>query len=59
MIFFSAGAVTYKLVHMTGEKSNNNMASHSPAHGKYFVFLIKRFFKKLINLMDIELILLE
>ncbi|KPI90880.1 PREDICTED: upstream stimulatory factor 2 [Papilio xuthus] len=36
-----SGAVTYKLVHMTGEKSNNNMASHSPAHvipnGEFYV----------------------
>ncbi|CAG4996879.1 unnamed protein product [Parnassius apollo] len=34
-------AVTYKLVHMTGEKSNNNMASHSPTNvlpnGEYYV----------------------
>ncbi|CAH2041552.1 unnamed protein product, partial [Iphiclides podalirius] len=36
-----SGAVTYKLVHMTGEKSHNNMTSHSPAHvipnGEFYV----------------------
>ncbi|XP_068628695.1 upstream stimulatory factor 2-like isoform X2 [Battus philenor] len=36
-----SGAVTYKLVQMTGEKSNNNIPPHSPAHvipsGEFYV----------------------
>lgn len=33
-MLFTAGAVTYKLVHMTSEESSNNISAHSPAHGK-------------------------